>query len=368
MLEFYQTDFYLTDEECLFDALIAVTKEKVPYGKILLLSTETDFFASGVALHNLLLNAGHRVVNFVCDNDFSFSVSDVCKLFCAPEDVRAVISLSEVLDQTARYFAYTNGILNISIVNRLSERVLSPLLFLENTGKIDAIFSPCERVVFIKNQIPVCEVFALIELKRAELLDFYLTSSCVSDSVDLRSLSRVKSLLDLAEGTLNYGTVKAVNDALNFIACAISGYSEIFKCSFTCGFMALWRTSLPFDKFFALMDFFLLTCENTILNGQAQNTDYSKITKRVSGILGISEIEVLKNLYEQNGKIIHKNFDKAVLETISIAKAHFDNGKVRYKKLGGKVKQLTAKEKSLLKLSGDTPFALNVFSVVRQLY
>ena len=367
MLEFYQTDFYLTDEEHLFDALIAVTKEKVPYGKILLLSTETDFFANGVALHNLLLNAGHRVVNFVCDNDFSFSVGNVCKLFCAPEDVRAVISLSETLNQTARYFAYTNGILNISIVNRLNEMVLSPQLFLENAGKIDAVFSPCERVVFVKNQISVCEVFALIELKRVELFDFYLTSACVSDSVDLKSLSRVKSLLDLAESTLNYGTVKAVNDALNFIACSISGYPEIFRCSFACSFMALYHTSLPFDKFFALIDLFFLTCENAILNRQTQNIDYAKITKRVSGILGISEIEVLKNLYEQNGKITNKNFDKAVLQTISIAKAHFDNGKIQYKKLGGKIKQLTAKEKSLLKLSGDTPFALNTFSVVRQL-
>ncbi len=367
MSEFYQTDFYLIDEKRLFDALISATKEKVPYGKVLLLATESDFFSRGVALYDALLHAGHRVINFVCDNDFSFSVGNICKLFCAPEDVRAVISISDSLDKTARYFAHTNQILHFSIVNNFNYSLLSDALYLDNDGKTETMFCPCERTVFVDSDIPECDVFAFIELKRAELLDYYLTAVYINDDLDRKSLFKAKGLIDLAESALDYGTVKGKNDALNFVACAISGYPDFFKHSFVSAFNALWRCGIPTQKVFASIDFFVSICQNALLGREAQKPDYAKITQKVSSALGDLEISVLKNLYSQNEKLIKGRYNQSILDCVTFAKTHFDKATASYVKRGGKIKQLTAKEKAFLKLSGDTPFGINAMSVRREL-
>ena len=74
MRGFCKADFYTKDKNGVLETIVQIAKEKAPFGKILFISSANDFQGFGFEIVKALKFSGHKVINFLFDEDFSFSV------------------------------------------------------------------------------------------------------------------------------------------------------------------------------------------------------------------------------------------------------------------------------------------------------
>lgn len=365
MRGFYKADFYTKDKNGVLETIVQIAKEKAPFGKILFICSANDFQGFGFEIVKALKFSGHKVINFLFDEDFSFSVENSCGLFCVHEDVRLCVCLGQGLIAHAKYFSFARGVCAVSVCEKPCAIDFYQTLFVENNGVLDLIDAPCDFSTIYYEPINKKDLFCLLALKRFELFDCYARTHFTNTPFYANSAKRASDLLDLAENSLVLENELGVVDALNFISCATIEFAKLFESSFARIYQGLMRKSLQYEKVFALIKFTLSSIEKAFNDNARLPADYNQRVNSLNKLTGIDELRLIKGLNEQKERFCCSD-EGAFLDKLFICKEYFEQANKEYQKRGGVVKGLSLKERAVIKLSGDTPFAINLMSVLRE--
>ncbi len=342
---------------------------RVPYGKVLLLSTATTFLNKGLAIINTLKQNGNKVISVVL-NDYSLNVDTVSGLFCAPEDVRAVIALDDCLMSCANYFASIRNIYSFLIIfNSLPNGLFLERIPIKNGNTIDIFNITCDRTYIFDT-----EINNPIEFKQSA--NSYLASLTVK-IVDMQIMERAmgyyvdNEVIDLADkfvlsNAYNFDKVQAIREYIK-----IEQKLKNLQRGMSIDDVAIYLYSRKFcvdEKIKIIVCheilsryYTALSCENTL-----NIPDYTGRTAVVNSLTGYEEKVILKTFNEQV-----KQFSSLAVESVKKMNTCVEKALNVIEKLLIKTVKEQEIDKKRLKLSvihaGDLPVSVNGMTAIREL-
>ena len=172
--------FYLGSAD---EKVCEIASKLTPYAKVLVLSSEKNFFSRGVETILKLKKLRLRPSSYII-NDKNLSVETLSGLFNFCEDVRLVISLDDTAHQSASYFATIKNIAAIYSLSGELDFAFSTRLLIRNGDNLES-FS-CDNVrhiVLSSDNLPKhCEVFASTVAKAVSLTDYYFRKTLLGQA------------------------------------------------------------------------------------------------------------------------------------------------------------------------------------------
>ena len=323
-----------------------------PYSKILLLVCDSDYASLCFPILSALKKYKLKPVVMCLKDNTTLSLSEISGLFCAPEDVRAVLVLSEELLLHARYFCTLKSIpLIIYPQKYIPCRLFESGVYIKDGKEI--FYSPLANKshVIINDKITkefVQNTFSTFVIKCVALMDGAFRIVDTNFYLLKRILTRCIGLLE----TEDFETI--VFNALNFEL--LSSYIKGFYYS-----------SLPFSAsllFGGSADFYAdcgLRLYPQIFNQSCSNSvDYNGRAKLISLYSGLGLKSVLQNLKVQldGMKFDAKNVKAEIISLIALG--------ADLKKESGKIINESDGNLTYALLSGDTLLGVNGMSFVRE--
>lgn len=368
----------LTNENLTFykansvDDLVDMISEIYPYSKVVVLSDKNEelTFVNNIRLilQKKLITS---IIIFVKGQNF-IDIDKVCDFTYIPEDVRAIVAISENVFKIAEYIASTLNLTCFYYAWQISNiDFVFQYAFIKNVDDYDIFKKPISRkVVFntsaIKNfsindaiRYLILRLFTILDLNVKNLLQnpkrtFDLINEVFYKSVDL--ILRERDGEKLLFNIINID-VYIASFGINSIKTTLEAKKMLSRNE------SVEQISWIFYSFRELY--------NAINNEKAISIPpkYELRAKLVSVYSGIKTIKCIKKLKEQIKSFhtlteLNVNFLKRY---ISDLKTIFDRLFYLYIKLGGKIRDLTKEEKEIIHLTGDTPLGINAMSLLREI-
>lgn len=349
--------------------LVELLTERLPYGKILLLSTATTFLNKGLAITNTLKQNGNKVISIIL-NDYSLNVDTASGLFCVPEDVRAVVALDDCLMPCANYFASIKNVYSFLVIyNSLPSRIFFDRIPIKNGNIIDVFNISCDRTYIFDTEMNNSTEFnksakAYLAGLTVKMIDMLIMERAMGYHVD-------SDLIDLADkfvlsSAYNFDKVQAITEYIKIeqkLKSAQSGMSvdEVAVYLYNGKFHADEKIKLIVCYKILSRYYNALSCENTL-----NIPDYTGRTAVINSLTGYDEKVILKTFNEQV-----KQFSCIKLESIKKTNTCVEKALNVIKKLVIKTPKEQDIDKERIRLSvihaGDLPVSVNGMTAIREL-
>ena len=356
---------FTKENSSVIDAISKTIIILAPYGKVLVVSTETGFLELGKLTTNGLKRAGNRVINYIVDDGYQFLLENTCGLFCAPEDIRLIICLGEKLYRVGKYFASLRNLPCICISKSLPFDYFSDRIFIKTKKGLDCVKTKVNETLIVTSDIRA-DLYAHTVRYKLTLFDYYVATYFTDENFDAFSVRRAKSLLDLSESILlDSAEEKSILQVVEFIESALSNFPNLFSQNVT-NIIGELCNDYTVEKTLLVMSYALnLFSEDKKTNDAL---DCTSVAEKVLSIWGIDELETLKALKKQKGSIkTDKDMTKFNSELI-FTRQYLKNALKNYQNLGGTLPTINLKDIEMLKLAGSTPYGINLMSVNREIF
>jgi hypothetical protein len=345
----------------------------LPYGKALVLSFFKEFATYGKAIRERLLEKNIRLETVVLPDNFSFSVMDLCGVFCAGEEIRGVIALGSRAFSVAKYFSTVrnlpcflvtyDGEMDCAFLNQIA---------IKNRESFDIVATNSQGYLIVDDQALKSSNFVrncAIELCRKLILAFDL----------FFAREEYKSLYKKVISALSYcAFLTFENEESNKkLLDLLSSVEEAFyKIENKRVLSSLDVSEFLLEKNQRLNIGVLTLCHHILslyLNGCKTDTldlpDYRARVEKLCLVYNIEQNVLLKNLLFQADRVRNfadehcKRIDGAIgdlIYAIRLVEIILDKYKIP-------IERLTDEQKEIVGLSGDTNLSFNGMSVLREL-
>lgn len=155
------------------DKISEIASKLTPFAKVLVLSSEKNFFSRGIECVSKLKKHHLRPSSFIINDKF-LSLDGLSGLFNFCEDVRLVVALDEMSFPSASYFATVKNLPVIYALNKGLDCAFSTRLLIRNGDNLEQFFCNSARYIILdSDELPKhCDVFASTVAKAVSLTDY----------------------------------------------------------------------------------------------------------------------------------------------------------------------------------------------------
>ncbi len=355
------------------NVLLPLLEERAPYQKVLILSTLDTFENKGKKIYELLKEQGITPLNFIVDENFSFSLNSAGGLFSFPENTRAVLALDQRLFGLASYFATLKNIpCFLYSYKFITDVAFRDILFIKDHNAVDAFPISRDRTFIFDsdgmsdNEFIRCFSVGLINLT-VRAVDKIMLGRLIGEDYDLSALSKLNGIIRnflLFGGELEKRYIfmeQYVEVCFNLLAgnnslCAVDIAGYIYSGEFFLGLDSARISIKILEEYSHALSF-----------GNGLNIpNYMERAERISGITGYDENMILQGLYAQT-KIFEKVEYKAAIELKVMIKKALDTVNELYKNIDDKINIDSDRLELAVRHAGDMPFSTNGMTAIREL-
>lgn len=352
--------------------LLKDVSKNIPFGKVLILSTPSIYFEKGITLKEELEAQDNKVISIILEENFILSVEDVCGIFNANEEIRAVIALDYRVFSAAEYFGSLKNIkcylcsYSFPLCFGLEDTI-----YIKNQSSIDKFNLNINRLLLIDRECDKRKDFYKIVItylaeKGCKAIDCYVKSVFI-DKEDVILLSNLLStLLEIILSAENKTKLiyKCIDLEKYFLQSKWSNYLSAVSVA---KFLANSNDSFYFS--FKILEIY---CNAAVNSSDCYKiVDYRTRLERLIKLFPFNERNIL-NEYVQQAKTVRERINilsgifNKIVGDLQLINTAFSGLKEKFKINNYLCEENQAFRDAVI-FSGDTPLSFNGMSVIREL-